>query len=248
MSAKVGTEEIDVVILCGGLGSRLKSVITDRPKALVEIGGIPFIDFLINYVAGFGFKRFILCTGYKANQIRQYYKGKRVLNIEIVFSEEKLQLGTGGAVKNAENLIRSNPFLVINGDTFCRLNFERFIDFHFAKKAQLSMVLAKARFQKEGINCGTVKLNNSGLVIRFNEKKEGDKYRDFINSGIYLMDSSLLSNIPSEKKFSFEYELFPSIIKKRFYGYPTNSVMIDIGTPQGLKRAEIYIKRYCFPK
>lgn len=238
MNGKLGPEDIDVVILCGGMGTRLRTVITDRPKALAKINGIPFINFLTNYVASFGFKRFILCIGYKGNQIKQYYKRKNFPYLEIVFSEEKSLLGTGGAIKNAEGFIKSNPFLVMNGDTFCRLDLDRFIDFHFTKQALFSMASVRSR---KGRDYGTVRLNDSGQIIGFDEKKEVGKCYSFINAGIYLMDHILLSNIPLGKNFSLEYELFPSIIRKRSYGFVSEAEFIDIGTPSHYRKAEKFL-------
>ena len=107
----IGT--IDALILCGGKGTRLKSIVPDKPKILADIGGSPFIKYLLTYLECEGINRVILCTGVKHNQIeewvRTFYKGK----LQIVLSEEKRPLGTAGAIKNAQELIHSNNFLVI---------------------------------------------------------------------------------------------------------------------------------------
>ena len=110
----------DVYILCGGMGKRLRSVIKNNPKPMVGIGEKPFLDIIIDYMADFGFRRFILGLGYKAEVFKRYYKNFKPKDLEIEFCEEKTPLGTGGAVKKAKKLIISRSFLVLNGDSFCK--------------------------------------------------------------------------------------------------------------------------------
>ena len=93
-------QDIDVVVLCGGLGERLRGVLGNYPKPMVEINGSPFLDILIHYVAGYGFTRFILCTGYRSDLIKRYYKDKRT-GFTVLISNEERPLGTAGAIKNA---------------------------------------------------------------------------------------------------------------------------------------------------
>ena len=229
MKSNIEVKDVDVVILCGGKGERLKSVINDCPKPMADINGSPFLDILIDYVASFGFRRFILCTGFMGGTIKRYYQ-KRKDPLEVLFSEEKEALGTAGAIKNAETIIRSNPFLVLNGDSFCRIDLKEFIDFYFAKKAMFSVVLVKgAKGSRK--QCGVVKIGALQQVIRFDEKVEivGSS---FFNAGIYLFERSIFSMIPSNKNFSFEYDLFPKIIDRPFYGFVSEEEMVDIGTPQ----------------
>lgn len=239
MKNTVKREETDVVILCGGKGKRLQSLINDRPKALADINGHPFLDILINYVARFRFKRFILCTGYMGNLIKQYYH-KRNDHLTFILSEEKNPLGTAGAIYNAEAVIKSNPFLVMNSDSFCQLDFNKFIDFHISKKALNSIVLVKA---KESKSYGMVRLGNAQQVIAFDEKPKSP-HHEFINAGIYLLSKNILSLIPPNKKFSLEYDILPKIINKSFFGYTTNRRFIDIGTPEKYKEAKLILKGF----
>lgn len=237
MKSKVKTENIDVVMLCGGKGERLKPAVNDRPKVLAEINGKPFLDILIDYVASFGFKRFILCVGYKADLIRQYYKKKS--SLEIIFSEEKRLLGTAGAIKNAQHFIKSSPFLVMNGDSFCNVDFNNFINYHKDKKALFSVTLVNS---SNADDYGSVSLTDSGEVVRFDEKMITAGQKVLINTGIYLFENIVFSKIPTSKNFSIEYELFQKIINFRFYGYKTEGRLIDIGTPYRYKQAQLILK------
>lgn len=238
MNNNLKTDTIDVVILCGGKGERLRPLMSDRPKPLAEIDGRPFLDILIDYVASFGFRRFILCIGYMGDMLRQHYQNykKGDVSLTILFSEEKKPMGTAGAIKNAQPFIKSNPLLVMNGDSFCQLNLNEFISFHIKKKALFSIVVSNIHNTR---NCGKVVLDKSGRVIGFSEKIKSKSASNFANVGIYLLDKVIFSEIPEDKKCLLEYEIFPKIVNKRFYGFITQEGFIDIGTPERFKQAQV---------
>jgi D-glycero-alpha-D-manno-heptose 1-phosphate guanylyltransferase len=224
---------IDVLILCGGQGNRLKKIVTDRPKPMAEINGHPFLDILINYIEGFGFKRFILSVCHMSDFIKNYYRDK-VHSLEILFSLENEPLGTGGAVKNTEKLIYSDSFLVMNGDSFCPVNLTQFMDFHNQKNALLSMVVVESNNSED---FGQITLDNSQRIIQFEEKKRING-KPLINAGIYLFKRDILSMIPPNIKYSLEYDLFPKLVGKEFYGFVTEEKLLDIGTPERYEEAK----------
>jgi NDP-sugar pyrophosphorylase family protein len=233
ISEPVHPKKTDVVILCGGLGTRLKKVVSDRPKAMAEINNRPFLDLLINHIAKFGFHRFILCTGYKADNIVYYYANKKnAFAIEI--SNETKPLGTGGALKNAERLIKSDPFLVLNGDSFCDADLSGFLQFHFRNKSILSIIVAKTGNTRD---YGTIRMDAGGRIVQFSEKTNQGKTA-FINAGIYLFSEKALSLISAGMEFSLEYDLFPTLTGKAFYGYMSESEVLDIGTPGRYEKAK----------
>lgn len=229
-------KEIDVVILAGGRGKRLREVVRDRPKPMVEINGQPFLDILINYAQTFGFGRFILCVGHMSGFIMDYYRRKETAG-QISFSVENELLGTGGAVKNAEKLIGTNPFMVMNGDSFCPVNLSEFIDFHERKRAIVSMVVSRIEDSRD---YGALMLDNSKKIAQYAEKKKDGGY---INAGIYLFERAVFSIIPPGIKYSLEYDLFPKLVGQDFYGFPTSESMIDIGTPDRLANAEKFLSK-----
>ncbi len=240
MGAVFNPEQIDVVILCGGLGKRLHSVVNDKPKPMVVIHHRPFLDILIEYVAGYGFKRFILCIGYMGEVIKDHYE-KKSMPLTILFSSEKELLGTGGAIKNAEPLIQSSPFLVMNGDSFCQVELDRFIDFHFSKGGWVTIALARI---EDTTDYGLVTMEPSGQIVKFDEKiKVNMKNNNLINAGLYLIEKKSLALIPSNKIYSLEYDLFPEITDGRIYGYVADGDLIDIGTPQRYEKAKQILNR-----
>ena len=232
------TKNIDALILCGGMGKRLRAILSDRPKPMAEIGGMPFLDILIDYLMTFGFRRFILCTGYKGLMIEQWYKVRKQ-PCEVLISEEKISLGTAGAIKNAQSFIRSSPFLVMNGDSLCRIDFFELLKFHQQKQASVSLVIGKADETK---GCGLLTINASQQITRFTEKRKEGGVR-FINYGTYLFNKDVLSLLPPHEKSSLEYDIFPKLIGKGFYGFLTKEKLIEIGTPEGLKRAHALLAR-----
>jgi len=233
--------EIDTVILCGGMGKRLRPVVNDRPKPMAEISDRPFLDILIDSFANFGLRRFILCAGYMSDIIRNYYTqktgsvgwGSPHHSRQFVISEEKKPLGTAGAIKNAAEHIRSDTFLVTNGDSFCSVNLSEFHDFHVEKNAMMSMVVIET--QNTG-DCGLVTLDDSQRITGFEEKNRQTENR-YINAGIYLFQKEALSLIPADTPFSLEKQLFPELIDHNCYAYPTQGRLFDIGTPERLATA-----------
>ena len=240
MGRKSTFKNIDVFVLCGGRGTRLRSVISDKPKILADIGGKPFIEILLDNLALHGFRRIILGVGHLKEEIINYFQANPRKDLQIEFSSEEAPLGTGGAVKKAKPLIKSNHFLAMNGDCFSPVDFRRFYETHLARKTLLSMVLTKT---PDVSDYGKVELDGSGKIINFNEKKISQKSA-LINAGIYLMRKDIFDFLPKKNRFSLEYDFFPKIIlNNRCYGFMVESEYIDIGTPEKyLEAAKLFLK------
>jgi NDP-sugar pyrophosphorylase family protein len=197
------------------------------------INGRPLLDILIEYVSGFSLKRFILCTGYLGDFIKGHYQDKKS-PFEMIFSQESEPLGTAGAIKNAESLIRSPSFFVMNADSFCRVDLRQFFNFHVDKSALVSMVLAN---MENTIGFGEALLGNAQEISGFNEKPVRHK-GSLVNAGVYLFRREVLFLIPENKKFSLERDLFPMVIDAGFYGFIAKNKFIDIGTPKRYNQAK----------
>jgi len=232
MDKELTFKNIDVLILCGGQGTRLRPVISDKPKILAEIGGKPFIDILFDTLASHGFHRIILGVGYLREQIMSYFQAKPRKDFKIEFSEEETPLGTGGAVKKAKSLIKSDNFLVINGDALFSVDFEKFYKTHLDKKALLSMVLVEAA--DDSSDYGRVVLADTGGIMSFNEKIYNKE--NLISAGIYFMRKDVFGFMPSKDSFSLEYDFFPKILGHS-YGFVNEGKFIDIGTPERYLKA-----------
>lgn len=237
-------DDIDVVILCGGFGTRLRSAVDDRPKVLANIGNRTFIDILIDNIKVYGLKNIILCVGYLKEQIKNHFNND-YKDYNIRFSDENTPLGTGGALKNTMSLINSDPFMVMNGDSICKTNYQDFYNFHINKDAILSMVLAKSKTHQD---FGNVILDQSQRIIKYQEKeninykkdKVNNKDKYLVNAGIYLVRKDIFSYMPNNDQFSLEYNFFPKLIdniSNKCFGFITECELIDIGTPERYKRA-----------
>ena len=224
----------DLIILCGGQGSRIKEVANDKPKILIELGGRPYLDGLIHKLYVHGFRRIIFCVGYLAEKIVEHIESVKnnYPGLEVVFSIEKSPLGTGGAIKNAEALVKSDPFMAMNGDMIFDLDFNNFYKFHLDKKGLFSMALAEPQEEKD---YGVVVIDEkNNRIVDFKEK---NTHGGLISAGTYIMSKSILGymkNLPS----SLEYDLFPRIIATNCYGFLTGGRFIDIGTRERYEKAQ----------
>jgi D-glycero-alpha-D-manno-heptose 1-phosphate guanylyltransferase len=230
---KTKLNKIDVVILCGGIGSRLANIVNDRPKPMAKINQQPFLDILIDYFAGFGLKRFVLCTGHMSEFIQKYYHQKSS-SLEFIVSNEQSPLGTAGCIKNAQKLIQSESFFVANGDSFCSVNLFDFYNFHLLKQSLMTMAVTKS---EETENGGLVRFDNSQKIVSFEEKKVKCQ-KGYINAGIYIFQKNILSIIPEHTKCSLEYNLFPKLTNQNSFAFVSREKLIDIGTPERYARAK----------
>ena len=219
--------ECDCVILCGGLGKRLQGVVSDVPKVMAQIDGRPFLDFVIEHLRSQQIERIVLCTGYKADQIESYYRDHD-FGITIDFSTESEPLGTGGALKNASDIISSDPFFVLNGDSFLSADFQAFLDFHKVKESTASLLVSQVNESKD---FGSLKLDENSQIVDFQEKDQ-DTEKHLVNAGIYCFNREVFSHMSEAKVFSLEHDLFPSLLGSKFFGYRVDKEFMDIGTPQ----------------
>ena len=235
MNATQSLSSIDAVILAGGLGTRLQTVVSDRPKPLASIQGRPFLDVLVDDLLLQGLRRFVLCVSHQREQIVAHFQSRN--DAEFLFSEEPRPLGTGGAVRHALPLIRSNPFLLLNGDSYCQVNLDALLDFHIARKAQASMVVTAARGRNDG---GNIERAADGRITSFREKASvSSEHPPLINAGIYVLPRDLPSAWQAPDPFSLERDVFPPLATAGdCFGFLVDSEVIDIGTPERYANAQ----------
>jgi len=229
---------IDVVILCGGRGERLRPVLKELPKVLAKVGEQAILDLVIDNVLQYGFNRIILSVGYLKEHVIRYFNSRRQegrIQYRIEFSEEDTPLGTGGAIKRSQPLIQSRSFLVLNGDSICNIDFGGFYRFHREKRGLLSLVVVKAEKGEAG-DYGSVRLDDSGRITSFREKA-GQEMNGLISAGAYFMRDDMFSHMRAETCFSLEYEFFPMVLDEGCYGFYCESELIDIGTPERYEKA-----------
>lgn len=220
----------DAVILAGGLGTRLRGSLQDKPKTLAPINGRPFLYYLINQIKSFGVDRIVLSLGYLSDMVEAWVKDAKFSDLEIIFSTEKTPLGTGGGLNLALEHTSSDTVLVMNGDSYTKVDLVSFMKFHTYSKSDISLV---ATLVNDTRRFGTIHIDDQNRLKRFAEKQESITIKEgYINSGIYLINRSCLPFIPSFRTISLEQEILPWLISKRFHVMKGRYPFIDIGTPE----------------
>lgn len=229
---------IDAIILAGGKGTRLSSVVADRPKPMAEVEGRPFIEWLIRQVRAQGVTRIILSTGHMADAFEAYFGRGRRLGMEIAYSHEHEPLGTAGAMRLALPHVCSDDVLVMNGDSFCGFTLNDMLAAHRASKARATLLLTAAPSTDR---YGAVVVDDAGSVQAFREKEAG-MGAGLISAGVYLLSREVISSIPEGRQVSIERDVFPSLIGRGLYAYVAEGPFIDIGTPESYREAGVVLK------
>lgn len=226
---------MEALILAGGLGTRLSSVLPHLPKALAPVRNVPFLQILFHQLARWkGLTRIVLALGHKATSIQDSIQSIQS-PVPIAFSIETSPLGTGGAILHALQHLKGETFLAMNGDSFFDIDFAAFHQFHRAKQGVLSIACLEVG---DSSRYGSIALDKTSKVNKFIEKATSPLHlgRGIINGGIYLMQKNSLKCFPVS--CSLEKEIFPSLLSLGVYGYLSPGTFIDIGTPASLEQAQ----------
>lgn len=228
-------QEVPVLLLVGGLGTRLQSVLPNSPKPLAPLGPTPFLRLLVEQLGSQGFRHLIMCTGHLAAQIEQEFGDGGPMDVVFDYSHESSPLGTAGAVKLAERYLAGAPvFVVMNGDSFLEVDFPELLRFH---RGHGGMVSVAARCVSDAARYGTLEVNDQFRVTAFREKT-GARAPGLINGGVYVFNRELLSYIPDGVPASLEQDIFKNVLPHGVYASEQQGMFIDIGTPEDYARAQ----------
>ena len=229
----ISTGNVRAFVLCGGQGTRLRSVVADRPKSMALISGTPFLQLLLERLGSQGVHDVVLGTGYMAEKIERYFGDGKQFALRIRYSREHEPRGTGGALKLAEPLI-SDPVLVLNGDSYVEWDLVPVLELFKTKDADLVIVLQTVA---DVTRYGSVALDQDGRVTQFVEKGVAAG-PGLINAGVYLLRKQIVRGLPAGTAISLETEVFPRLLDRRVYGLVCTGLFIDIGIPDDLRRAQ----------
>lgn len=221
---------MQAVILVGGFGTRLQTVVSDVPKPMAPVEGRPFLEYQLAALQRGGITDVVLCAGYLADTVRVYFGDGSRFGLRIEYSVETMPLGTAGAVKFAAPLLRG-AFFVLNGDTYLDLDYQAMAAAHRARGATATLaVWASAETRQYG----SIRMDADGRIRAFNEKQAGEAGTAWINAGAYIFEQAVLEIIPQDRAVSLEQETFPQLLASgaALYGFPTAGYFIDIGTPE----------------
>ncbi|MBT9778390.1 NTP transferase domain-containing protein [Clostridium sp. MCC353] len=218
---------MQAILLAGGLGTRLQSVVNDRPKPMALIQEKPFMEYVIHELGKHGITDIIFAVGYKGSMVEEHFKDGSGFNIKVSYAYEEELLGTAGAIKNAGKFVSEDRFFVLNADTFYQIDYSRIMQLQQEENLDMALVLRKV----PDVSRYGEALLKGGMLTAFNEKTTEPR-PGTINGGIYLMKRELLSEIPGGK-VSLENEMIPKWLKegKRLGGIVNDGYFIDIGVP-----------------
>lgn len=226
---------MEVIILAGGLGTRLRAVVPDLPKPMAPIRGRPFLEHQMDFCIAQGATRFILSVGYKRDLIEQHFANKYRAR-DIAYAREETPLGTGGGLLLALEQAASDNVIVVNGDTFFDVPFEQLNECHAAHHASATLALRQISHNDR---YGEVVLNTQHEITQFTSEPSGRV--GLINGGVYMLDRAATLDLgwhPGQV-VGLEQEMFPALLqrKRKMAGLVSSGVFIDIGVPQDYERA-----------
>ena len=225
---------MEAILLCGGLGTRLRSVVSDRPKPMADIAGKPFLHYLVKMLSESGVKHLIFALGYMGEQIEAYFQSGEEYGLSISYSYEDSPVGTGGAIRNALSKVSGENVLVLNADTYFHTDYESLLREQLKNKAAMTIASRKI---EDISRYGAILKDESGRILRWNEKMSPDQAEAScpgeINGGIYVMQKSLIEKIP-EGKQSLENDCIPAWLEDGLYlqAVPSDGYFMDIGIPE----------------
>jgi NDP-sugar pyrophosphorylase family protein len=226
----------EALILAGGLGTRLRAVVADRPKPMAEVAGRPFITFVLDHLVRHGFTRAVLCLGHMGDLVPPVL-GRQYGPLELAYSFEQTPLGTGGALRNAAPLVGENDVLAMNGDSFCDIDLDALDRAHRACGAAVTLA---ALWLTDRHRSGALTVDDSGRVVGF-ESRPAIPTPGLINAGVYMLRRDVLNMMPPGRKVSLEDELFPALVeRKELFAWQVNGRFIDIGTPESYDAAKTF--------
>lgn len=226
--------DIDTVILAGGLGTRIRDALGDTPKLLAPIGGTPFLDLLIRRLKSFGARRVILGLGHLADKVVSHLDARPPDGIDIVTMIEPEPLGTAGALRFLSPHVETDPVLVMNGDSFFDSDLCDFVQAHEKSGMTASILCARV---EDPSRYGRVGISPESRIESFLEKDPDQGGPGIINAGIYLFSGPMMKRIGGMEGPSLETDVFEALPAGTLNAVTSNGAFIDIGTPEDLARA-----------
>jgi len=226
----------EAMILAGGLGTRLRAAVADRPKPMATVGDQPFVVFLLEQLVRHGFRRAVLCVGHMGEYVPRIL-GSTYGPLHLIYSFEPMPLGTGGALRNAYGLVSDDDILVMNGDSFCDFDLDALPRAHRSSGGAATMVVLQ---QSDRRRAGAVQALADGRVVKF-ESRPAVPAPGLINSGVYMFRREALQSIPQDATISLEDDVFPAMVTRgALYALPVEARFIDIGTPESYAAAQTF--------
>lgn len=224
---------MECIVLAGGLGTRLQSVVADVPKCMAPVNGMPFLHYIISYLQEQRCSRLILSLGYK-HEVVLNWLATQSPSFEVDYVIEEVPLGTGGGIQLALSKAQTNNVAILNGDTMFRVDLQNMLQFHNEKNAATTLALKP---MKQFDRYGVVSINEQQRITAFKEKQHYEE--GLINGGVYIVNNAALAGKELPQKHSFERDYFERYVAEgNMYGFVSNEYFIDIGIPSDFEKAQ----------
>lgn len=231
------SNDLTCVILAGGLGTRLTPVVHEVPKPMAQVAGRPFLAYLVDQVRAAGCTDVVFCIGYMGYMIEEYFADGSQYGLRFHYSHEQQLLGTAGALALARPLIRSNPCVVLNGDSYCPVNLADLLAYHRMRQAHATIATTQV---PDTTRYGYLEVGLDDAILHFREKAQ-TAGAGYVNAGIYALQLAVLDLIPPAVSCSIEQDLFPRLAGYGLYAFRQVEPFIDIGTPASFATAQIML-------
>jgi mannose-1-phosphate guanylyltransferase/phosphomannomutase len=218
------------VIMAGGFGTRLRPVTCNIPKPMAPVANVPMMEHIVNLLKQYGFDRVCSILYFQPEVITEYFKDGSKFDITMEYQMAAADYGTAGSVKNTEEKLKDEPFIIISGDVLTDFDLSKAIEFHKKNKSMATMVLTRV---ENPLEYGVVITEDDGKIVRFLEKPSwGEVFSDTINTGIYILEPEIFQYIPEKTEFDFSKNLFPLMLEKGLplFGYIADGYWKDIGS------------------
>jgi NDP-sugar pyrophosphorylase family protein len=226
---------VDVLVLAGGYGTRLRGSIGETPKVLAPVAGRPFLAHLLAWLRRFGARRVVMSLGYKAEAVQEFLDSHPVPGLDVASRVEPEPLGTAGAIRYARPLLHSDPVLILNGDSFADADLCALLERQSASQA-LATVLCVAHENAD--RYGRVTVDRQGRIAGFVEKAADGAGPGVINAGVYAVSARLLDQVAAGSARSWEREVLGAAPAGTLAAALGRYTFIDIGTPESLAEAQ----------
>jgi NDP-sugar pyrophosphorylase family protein len=229
------------VILAGGFGTRLASMVPNLPKPMASVDGRPFLEYLLDYIRDSGIEDVILCLCHQADVIESHFGDGRRFGLRICYSRETSPRGTGGALRLASHLLKTDVAVILNGDSFCPVDLGLLVAANRDSKADLTLTVTRVA---DSSRYGSLEFDpHTFCITGFQEKSAAPALGGWINAGIYAGRRPFLLNLPDKFPCSLEKEVFPDLcLRHGLSAFPCECPFLDIGTPESYQMSASFFR------
>ena len=225
--------------MAGGEGTRLRPMTANQPKPMLPVANRPIMEHVLRLLKRHGFDETIVTVQFLAALVRNYFGDGEEFGMSLQYATEEMPLGTAGSVRNAEDALRDEPFLVISGDALTDMDLTELVDFHKEKGALVTVGLARV---PNPLEFGIVITQEDGRIQRFLEKPTwGQVFSNTVDTGMYVMEPEVLAEIPPEETVDWSGDVFPTLLKRGapLFGYISDGYWEDVGTLENYMKAQV---------